>query len=25
MRDLFSDLNKYASPANWRYASDSLW
>jgi len=24
MRDLLSDLNNYASPANWRYASDTV-
>jgi len=24
MRDLLSDLNNYAWPANWRYASDTV-
>jgi len=24
MRDLLSDLNNYAWPANWRYASDTF-
>jgi len=24
MRDLLSDLNNYARPANWRYASDTV-
>jgi len=24
MRDLLSDLNNYAWPANWRYASDMV-